>query len=172
MHAVQLYCPAAKIFYSFSSVKGTRFTYKRANICNFTFCMPFIVYFNAGLYGCHMHKSTLLTAVALFFIKWTLLSACISNHIYHNVWDEMYYPFSNFNGTAAELGEWKLNFIPHFGRHMIKGLRLVLEGFVVTMHEGACETGSQIPRALARGIWRTVRTSPSALWQQTPTDRS
>ena len=53
-----------------------------------------------------------------------------------------------------------------------KGLRPVLEGFVVTMHEGACETESQIPRALARGIWRTVRTSPSALWQQTPTGRS
>ena len=37
---------------------------------------------------------------------------------------------------------------------MVKGLRPVLEGFVVTMHEGACETGSQIPRALA------VRTGP------------
>ena len=48
-----------------------------------------------------------------------------------------------------------------------KRLRPVLEGFVVTMHEGVCETGSQIPRALARGIWRTVCTSPSALWQQT-----
>ena len=36
--------------------------------------------------------------------------------------------------------------------NQIKGLRPVLEGFVVTMHEGACETGSQIPRALARGI--------------------
>ena len=35
---------------------------------------------------------------------------------------------------------------------LIKGLRPVLEGFVVTMHEGACETGSQISRALARGI--------------------
>ena len=55
---------------------------------------------------------------------------------------------------------------------VFKGLRPVLEGFVVTMHEGACETGSQVPRAIARGIWRTVRTSPSALWQQTPTDRS
>ena len=55
---------------------------------------------------------------------------------------------------------------------LIKGLRPALEGFVVTMHEGACEAGSQIPRALARGIWRTVRTSPSAWWQQTPTDRS
>ena len=30
----------------------------------------------------------------------------------------------------------------------IKGLRPVLEGFVVPMHEGACETGSQIPRDL------------------------
>ena len=30
---------------------------------------------------------------------------------------------------------------------MIKGLRPVLEGFVVPMHEGACETGSQILRA-------------------------
>ena len=29
-----------------------------------------------------------------------------------------------------------------------KGLRLVLEGFVVTMHEGVCETGSQISRPL------------------------
>ena len=29
----------------------------------------------------------------------------------------------------------------------LKGLRPVLEGFVVPMHEGACETGSQIPRA-------------------------
>ena len=48
---------------------------------------------------------------------------------------------------------------------MVKGLRLVLEGFIVTMHEDACETRSQIPRALARRIWRTVRTSPSALWQ-------
>ena len=52
---------------------------------------------------------------------------------------------------------------------IIVGLRPALEGFVVTMHEGACETGS--PDSVAGGIWRTVRTSPSALWQQTPTDR-
>ena len=31
--------------------------------------------------------------------------------------------------------------------YIVKGLRPVLEGFVVPMHEGACETGSQIPRA-------------------------
>ena len=35
---------------------------------------------------------------------------------------------------------------------MFKGLRQVLEGFVVPMHEAACETGSQIPGALAGEI--------------------
>ena len=51
------------------------------------------------------------------------------------------------------------------------GLRQVLERFFVPMHEGACETGSQIPRVLARGIWHTVRTSLSALGTTNP-DRS
>ena len=37
----------------------------------------------------------------------------------------------------------------HVVKHVLfKGLRLVLEGSVVTMHEGACETGSKIPRDL------------------------
>ena len=46
---------------------------------------------------------------------------------------------------------------------MFEGLRPVLGGFVVPMHEGVFETGSQNPRALAQGIWRTVRTSPIGL---------
>ena len=54
----------------------------------------------------------------------------------------------------------------------LKGLRPALEGVVVTMHEGACETRSQILRLISRGIWPTCRTSSSALWQQTPTDWS
>ena len=53
----------------------------------------------------------------------------------------------------------------------LKGLRPVLEGFVVPMHEGAGETG-QMTSPLGWGIWRTVRTSPIAMGQQTPTDRS
>ena len=36
--------------------------------------------------------------------------------------------------------------------HVLKGLRTVLEGFVVTMHEGTYETGSQFPRVLAEGF--------------------
>ena len=40
---------------------------------------------------------------------------------------------------------------------------IVLERAVVTMHSGACETGSPIPRPLGREIGRTVHTSPSTL---------
>ena len=42
---------------------------------------------------------------------------------------------------------------------LFKGLRPVLEGIVVTIHEGVCETGSQIPRPNGLGIGRTVLTS-------------
>ena len=35
-----------------------------------------------------------------------------------------------------------------------KGLRLVLEGFVITMYEGKCETESQIPRPCA--LWQPI----------------
>ena len=35
---------------------------------------------------------------------------------------------------------------------LVVGLRPALEGFVVTMHEGACETGSQIPTAQPEGF--------------------
>ena len=77
------------------------------------------------------------------------------------------YAFLRNNPIYIEGRNCSFSTVPVF-----KGLRPVLEGFVVPMHEGACETGSHIPRALARGIWLTVRTSPSALGQQTPTDRS
>ena len=51
---------------------------------------------------------------------------------------------------------------------MIKGLRPILEGSVVTMHKDVCETGP-MPKPL--GIGRTVRISPGAVWQQNLTDR-
>ena len=46
---------------------------------------------------------------------------------------------------------------------MFKGLRPVLEGFVVTIHEGACKTGSPIPSPFGPGIGRIVRSRPTAL---------
>ena len=45
----------------------------------------------------------------------------------------------------------------------IKGLRPVLWGFVVTMHECACETGSPTLRLLGWGIVCTICISSSAL---------
>ena len=30
------------------------------------------------------------------------------------VWDEITYPFLNFNGAAVEVLEWISNYIPHF----------------------------------------------------------
>ena len=37
--------------------------------------------------------------------------AWMSNGIHHKVSDELFYPFSNFNGTAVEVWEWKNNII-------------------------------------------------------------
>ena len=38
----------------------------------------------------------------------------ISNHMRSKVWDEIIYPFSNFNGATVEVWEWITNFIGHF----------------------------------------------------------
>ena len=43
----------------------------------------------------------------------TLISAWISNYIQYQVWDEVTYPFPNFNGEAVEVWEWISNSIPH-----------------------------------------------------------
>ena len=45
-----------------------------------------------------------------------------------------------------------------------------MEGFVVTMHEGANQQEVTIPRPLDWGIRRSVH--PSALWQQALIDRA
>ena len=42
------------------------------------------------------------------------IPAYISNHMPSKVWDEITYPFPNFNGAAVEVWEWISNFIPHF----------------------------------------------------------
>ena len=49
----------------------------------------------------------------------TLLPGWISNYILYKVWDEITYPFWDFNGVAVEVSEWISNFIPHFSGHVI-----------------------------------------------------
>ena len=41
------------------------------------------------------------------------------NYIHYNVWDEITYPFLNFNGATVEVYEWMSNFIPHFTGHVV-----------------------------------------------------
>ena len=43
----------------------------------------------------------------------TLIPAWISSHMLRKVWDEIIYPFLNFNGATVEVLEWISNFIPH-----------------------------------------------------------
>ena len=40
--------------------------------------------------------------------------AWMNNHMPNEVWDEITYPFPNFNGWTVEVWEWIINFIPHF----------------------------------------------------------
>ena len=43
----------------------------------------------------------------------TLIPAWIRNHTPSKVWDEITYPFLNFNGTTVEVYEWISNFVLH-----------------------------------------------------------
>ena len=38
---------------------------------------------------------------------------CLSNHMPGKVWDEITYPFPNFNGCTVEVGDWISNVIAH-----------------------------------------------------------
>ena len=42
--------------------------------------------------------------VGSLYLYWlTLIQTCTSNHIHYNVWVEITYPFSNFNGVTVEV---------------------------------------------------------------------
>ena len=45
--------------------------------------------------------------------------AWITNYIHYNVWEEITYPFPNFNGYTVEAWEWISNFILYFTGHVI-----------------------------------------------------
>ena len=62
---------------------------------------------------------------SLFFtymVYLTLIPTLISNHIYHEVWDEITYTFPNFNGISLE---WISNVITHFIAHVLTYLSML-----------------------------------------------
>ena len=48
-----------------------------------------------------------------------LIPAWISNHTHYEMWDEISYPFLNYNCCIVEVWEWMSNFIPHITRYVI-----------------------------------------------------
>ena len=60
----------------------------------------------------------------LFLHGLTLIPAWIINHMLSETWDEITYPFINFNGCTVEVSEWISKFIPHFIMEIILGLKL------------------------------------------------
>ena len=43
----------------------------------------------------------------------------VNKYIHYKVWDEITYPFQNFNGCTVEVWEWINNSIPYFTGHVI-----------------------------------------------------
>ena len=56
---------------------------------------------------------------ALYQCGLTLILAWISNYIHHNVWDDIAYPFPNFNRGSVGVWKWISNFTQHFIRSVI-----------------------------------------------------
>ena len=57
------------------------------------------------------------------------------------VWDEITYPFPNFNGATAEVWEWMSNSIPHFMTDVI--IYLYSNCFVSMLVKGTIGVGVQ-----------------------------
>ena len=51
--------------------------------------------------------------LGLILLTWVNFNPCVDN-MPSKAWDEITYPFPNFNGGTVEVWEWICNFIPHF----------------------------------------------------------
>ena len=60
-----------------------------------------------------LSKIDSIEATSIWFDQYGL-TTWITNHMPGKVWDELTYPFPNFNGATVEVWEWIGNFIPHF----------------------------------------------------------
>ena len=68
------------------------------------------------VYTCYQGISTdvIITQGSLLLTWINLIPAWISTYIHYKVWDEITYPFRNFNYCSVEVWEWINDFISHF----------------------------------------------------------
>ena len=85
------------------------------------------------------HSPVTISGMIWTFMGWQKHSTPRVSYDTH--WPPAHIPWLSHWQTALQGPSWLVTFC------MFVGLRPALEGFVVTMHEGACETGSQIPTA-------------------------
>ena len=64
-------------------------------------------------------KGSLFTKISLYQHGLLLMPGWISNYNHYNLWDEIIYPFPNFNGATVEFWEWVSNFISYFTKYVI-----------------------------------------------------
>ena len=57
----------------------------------------------------------------------TLIPAWLNNYIHYKVWNEIIYPFQNFNGCTDEVWEWISSFFSHFTELVITYPRIVID---------------------------------------------
>ena len=74
----------------------------------------------------------------------TLIPTWISSHIPSKVWDEITYPFLNFNGCTVEVWEWINNFTPHLIMDVIM-LCMVMTQFA---QDNPCNSLHDLPQTI------------------------
>ena len=77
------------------------------------------------------------TAILLYNHKGLFSLTWISNHMPSKVWDEITYPFPNFNGCTIKVGEWISNFISNFIMDVVTYLSWDYSQFILV--KGALE---------------------------------
>ena len=100
--------------------------------------------------------------------------AWMNNHIICLIWDPITHMcHHSISSLAKLLSCWGvMNINDHTQLCFVCRIKTGSGGVCCHNAWGRVRNRKSNPDGVAGGIWRTVRTSPSALWQQTPTDRS
>ena len=89
-----------------------------------------IDHYNTSLYKCHngnvwIHMMCILWPLLLMWFNFN--HAWISNYFHYKVWDEITYPFLNFNSYTVEVWEWISNIM---GPLHLRGIVCLRSGVV------------------------------------------